>query len=48
VFGVEPEAGNDGQQSFRSGRIVTIEMDDADAQTLHLGEHTFRSFAGRS
>ena len=23
VYGVEPEAGNDGQQSFRSGRIVT-------------------------
>jgi len=44
VFGVEPEAGNDGQQSFRSGRIVTIETPRtiADgAQTLHLGEHTF-------
>jgi threonine dehydratase len=44
VYGVEPEAGNDGQQSFRSGRIVTIETPRtiADgAQTLHLGEHTF-------
>jgi len=44
IFGVEPEAGNDGQQSFRSGRIVTIETPRtiADgAQTLHLGEHTF-------
>ncbi|HEX7435808.1 MAG TPA: pyridoxal-phosphate dependent enzyme, partial [Caldimonas sp.] len=44
VYGVEPEAGNDGQQSFRNGRIVTIETPRtiADgAQTLHLGEHTF-------
>ena len=44
IYGVEPEAGNDGQQSFRSGRIVTIETPRtiADgAQTLHLGEHTF-------
>ena len=44
VYGVEPEAGNDGQQSFRSGRIVHIETPRtiADgAQTLHLGEHTF-------
>jgi len=44
VYGVEPEAGNDGQQSFRSGRIVTIETPRtiADgAQTLHLGELTF-------
>jgi threonine dehydratase len=44
VYGVEPEAGNDGQQSFRSGRIVSIETPRtiADgAQTLHLGEHTF-------
>ena len=44
IYGVEPEAGNDGQQSFRSGRIVTIETPRtiADgAQTLHLGELTF-------
>ena len=44
IYGVEPEAGNDGQQSFRSGRIVSIETPRtiADgAQTLHLGEHTF-------
>ena len=44
VYGVEPEAGNDGQQSFRSGRIVSIETPRtiADgAQTLHLGELTF-------
>ncbi|MGZ3184966.1 MAG: threo-3-hydroxy-L-aspartate ammonia-lyase [Telluria sp.] len=44
VIGVEPEAGNDGQQSFRSGSIVTIATPKtiADgAQTLHLGEHNF-------
>ncbi|MGI4776808.1 MAG: threo-3-hydroxy-L-aspartate ammonia-lyase [Janthinobacterium lividum] len=44
VFGVEPEAGNDGQQSLRAGRIVHIETPRtiADgAQTQHLGEYTF-------
>jgi threonine dehydratase len=44
VIGVEPEAGNDGQQSFRSGDIVTIPVPTtiADgAQTLHLGDLTF-------
>lgn len=44
VYGVEPEAGNDGQQSFRSGRIVHIDTPKtiADgAQTQHLGRHTF-------
>ena len=44
VYGVEPEAGNDGQQSFRSGSIVHIEtpMTIADgAQTQHLGALTF-------
>jgi threonine dehydratase len=44
VYGVEPEAGNDGQQSFRTGRIVHIETPRtiADgAQTQHLGEYTF-------
>jgi threonine dehydratase len=44
VIGVEPEAGNDGQQSFRSGRIVNIDVPQtiADgAQTLHLGDLTF-------
>jgi threonine dehydratase len=44
VIGVEPEAGNDGQQSFRSGELVTIETPQtiADgAQTLRLGDHTF-------
>jgi threonine dehydratase len=44
VYGVEPEAGNDGQQSFRSGAIVHIDTPRtiADgAQTQHLGEYTF-------
>jgi threo-3-hydroxy-L-aspartate ammonia-lyase len=44
IYGVEPEAGNDGQQSFRTGQIVTIGVPQtlADgAQTLHLGELTF-------
>jgi threonine dehydratase len=44
VIGVEPEAGNDGQQSFRSGAIVEIAVPKtiADgAQTLHLGQHNF-------
>jgi threonine dehydratase len=44
VYGVEPEAGNDGQQSFLSGNIVHIATPQtiADgAQTQHLGAHTF-------
>jgi len=44
LYGVEPEAGNDGQQSFRSGAIVHIETPQtiADgAQTQHLGKLTF-------
>jgi threo-3-hydroxy-L-aspartate ammonia-lyase len=44
VIGVEPEAGNDGQQSFRKGEIITIEVPKtiADgAQTTHLGNYTF-------
>ena len=44
VYGVEPEAGNDGQQSLRAGRIVHIETPKtiADgAQTQHLGRITF-------
>ena len=41
---MEPEAGNDGQQSFRLGRIVDIPTPKtiADgAQTQHLGNYTF-------
>ncbi|QGZ39328.1 threonine dehydratase [Pseudoduganella flava] len=44
VFGVEPEAGNDGQRSLRSGSIVHIDTPQtiADgAQTQHLGNLTF-------
>ena len=45
IYGVEPEAGNDGQQSFRSGKIVHIDTPKtiADgAQTQHLGNYTFQ------
>jgi threonine dehydratase len=44
VFGVEPEAGDDGRQSLAQGRIVHIPtpVTIADgAQTQHLGEITF-------
>ena len=44
LYGVEPAAGNDGQQSFRSGTIVHIDTPTtiADgAQTQHLGNITF-------
>jgi threonine dehydratase len=44
LYGVEPEAGNDGQQSFAAGKRVRIETPQtiADgAQTTQLGEITF-------
>ncbi|MGH1590815.1 threo-3-hydroxy-L-aspartate ammonia-lyase [Methylobacterium phyllosphaerae] len=44
VIGVEPEAGDDGQRSFREGRIVTIPVPRtiADgAQSTALGDLTF-------
>lgn len=44
VYGVEPEAGDDGRRSLRSGGIVHIDTPDtiADgAQTQHLGRLTF-------
>ena len=44
IYGVEPEAGNDAQQSFRKGEIVHIPTPQtiADgAQTQHLGAYTF-------
>lgn len=44
VYAVEPAAGNDGEQSFRSGRIVTIDPPQtiADgARTLAIGERNF-------
>ena len=44
VYGIEPEAGDDGRQSLRAGRIVTIDVPKtiADgAMTTHLGELTY-------
>ena len=44
IYGVEPEAGNDGQQSLAAGSVVTIPTPRtiADgAQTTHLGDFTF-------
>ncbi|HSP15918.1 MAG TPA: threonine/serine dehydratase [Thermoanaerobaculia bacterium] len=44
VYGVEPAAGNDGEQSFHSGRIVSIEPPNtiADgARTLAIGQRNF-------
>ena len=44
VIGVEPEAGDDGERSFKTGAIVHIDVPAtiADgAQTQHLGKHTF-------
>ncbi|HVS33417.1 MAG TPA: threonine/serine dehydratase [Thermoanaerobaculia bacterium] len=50
VYGVEPAAGNDGEQSFRSGRIVTIDPPDtiADgARTLAIGQRNFEIIRDR-
>ncbi len=44
VYGVEPRAGNDGEQSFRTGSIVTIDPPKtiADgARTLAIGQRNF-------
>ena len=44
VYGVEPDAGNDGQQSFRSGKLVHIDTPHTIAdgvQTQQLGDLTF-------
>lgn len=44
VYGVEPAAGNDGEQSFRTGSIVTIQPPNtiADgARTLAIGKRNF-------
>jgi len=44
VIGVEPEAGNDGQLSFRSGQIVTIPVPKSIADgavVTHVGERNF-------
>lgn len=45
VIGVEPEAGNDAQQSLRSGQIVTIETPKSIADgalTTHIGNYNFQ------
>lgn len=50
VFGVEPEAGDDGRRSLRAGRIVTIDQPRtiADgAATRALGDRTFPIVAER-
>lgn len=47
VIGVEPALGNDGQQSFRAGKIIHIPVPDtiADgAKVTHVGEHNFPIF----
>ncbi|ANN70846.1 threo-3-hydroxy-L-aspartate ammonia-lyase [Bordetella bronchialis] len=44
VYGVEPEAGNDGQQSLRAGHVIPIPTPKSIADgalTTHLGELTF-------
>jgi threo-3-hydroxy-L-aspartate ammonia-lyase len=44
IIGVEPELGNDGQQSLRKGEVVHIEVPDtiADgAKVTHVGNHNF-------
>lgn len=44
VIGVEPEAGNDGQQSLNKGEIVTIPAPKSIADgavTTHLGQYNF-------
>ncbi|AWB24172.1 threo-3-hydroxy-L-aspartate ammonia-lyase [Methylobacterium currus] len=44
IWGVEPEAGNDGQQSLAKGEVVRIPVPVSIADgalTTHLGQHTF-------
>jgi threo-3-hydroxy-L-aspartate ammonia-lyase len=44
VIGVEPEAGNDGQQSLRAGRVIEIPVPRSIADgavVTHLGAHNF-------
>lgn len=44
VYGVEPEAGNDGQRSFQAGEIIRIPVPVSIADgalTTHLGQRTF-------
>jgi threonine dehydratase len=51
VWGVEPEAGNDGQQSLAAGRVIKIEVPQtiADgAQTQRLGDLNFEVIRTRA
>jgi threo-3-hydroxy-L-aspartate ammonia-lyase len=44
IIGVEPDAGSDGQQSFRAGRIIHIPVPKSIADgaiVTHLGQNTF-------
>ena len=44
VVGVEPETGNDGQQSLKAGRVVTIAVPKSIADgalVTHVGNHNF-------
>ena len=44
VIGVEPEAGNDGQQSFRAGKVIRIPVPRSIADgalTTYVGENNF-------
>jgi threonine dehydratase len=44
IYGVEPEAGNDGQRSLRSGHIVSIDPPRSIADgaiVTQVGHHTF-------
>lgn len=44
IVGVEPAAGNDGQQSLREGKIITIPVPASIADgalTTHIGHHNF-------
>ncbi len=44
VIGVEPEAGNDGQQSFRAGKVIRIPVPHSIADgalTTYIGENNF-------
>lgn len=44
IIGVEPEAGNDGQQSFRAGKVIRIPVPRSIADgalTTYLGENNF-------
>lgn len=44
IIGVEPEAGDDGRQSFLAGRVITIPAPRSIADgalTTHLGAHNF-------